>query len=65
MADVRSCPYRALVPLDNPLVLVVIFLASATVVVVAGTRLARHGAVIAARTQLGGLWVGSLSPTPA
>ena len=47
-------------PLDNPLVLVVIFLASATVVVLAGTRLARHGDVIAARTQLGGLWVGSL-----
>ncbi|HJU64033.1 MAG TPA: hypothetical protein VJ596_00080 [Gemmatimonadaceae bacterium] len=46
--------------LGNPLLLVVIFLASATLVVLAGTRLARDGDVIAARTQLGGLWVGSL-----
>jgi cation:H+ antiporter len=48
------------VPRDNPLLLLVVFLASATVVVLAGTRLARHGDVIAARTRLGGLWVGSL-----
>jgi cation:H+ antiporter len=34
--------------------------ASAAVVVLAGTRLARSGDVITARTRLGGLWVGSV-----
>jgi len=32
------------------------FAASAVVVVVAGTKLARGGDVIAARTKLGGVW---------
>ncbi len=36
------------------------FLASAVAVIVAGTRLARSGDVIAARTRLGHLWVGSV-----
>jgi len=36
------------------------FLASATAVVLAGTSLARSGDVIAARTRLGHLWVGSV-----
>ena len=36
------------------------FLAAGAVVVVAGTALARSGDVIAARTRLGGLWVGSI-----
>jgi len=36
------------------------FLASAAAVVVAGTRLARCGDAIAARTRLGHLWVGSV-----
>ena len=36
------------------------FLGSATVVVLAGVFLARSGDVIAARTRLGGLWVGSV-----
>ena len=36
------------------------FFACAAVVVVAGTVLARSGDVIAARTSLGGLWVGSV-----
>jgi cation:H+ antiporter len=35
------------------------FLASAVAVVLAGTALARQGDVIAARTRLGALWVGS------
>ena len=36
------------------------FLGSATLVVLAGVWLARSGDVIAARTRLGGLWVGSI-----
>ena len=36
------------------------FLGTAVVVMLAGTRLARHGDAIAARTRLGGLWVGAL-----
>ena len=36
------------------------FLATGAVVVFAGTLLARSGDVIAARTRLGGLWVGSV-----
>lgn len=36
------------------------FVVSALVVVLAGTMLARNGDVIAARTRLGGLWVGSV-----
>jgi cation:H+ antiporter len=36
------------------------FLASALLVVLAGTSLAQNGDVIAARTRLGGLWVGSV-----
>ena len=36
------------------------FLATGAVVVAAGTVLARSGDVIAARTRLGGLWVGSI-----
>jgi cation:H+ antiporter len=39
---------------------VVGFILSASAVVFAGVRLARHGDVIAARTRLGRLWVGSL-----
>ena len=39
---------------------VVGFILSAAAVVFAGVRLARHGDVIAARTRLGRLWVGSL-----
>jgi cation:H+ antiporter len=44
----------------SPLVTVLVFLATGAVVVIAGTTLARAGDVIAARTQLGGLWVGLL-----
>jgi cation:H+ antiporter len=36
------------------------FILSATLVALAGTHLARAGDVIAARTRLGGLWVGAL-----
>lgn len=36
------------------------FLLTAAIVIVAGTILARSGDVIAARTKLGGLWVGSV-----
>ena len=36
------------------------FLGTALVVMLAGTRLARHGDAIAARTRLGGLWVGAV-----
>jgi cation:H+ antiporter len=36
------------------------FAATAAVVATAGTHLARHGDVIAARTRLGGFWVGSV-----
>lgn len=36
------------------------FLLTAAAVGLAGTQLARHGDVIAARTRLGGLWVGSV-----
>jgi cation:H+ antiporter len=36
------------------------FVISAIIVVLAGTQLARSGDVIAARTKLGGLWVGSI-----
>jgi Ca2+/Na+ antiporter len=36
------------------------FVLTAAAVVYAGTRLARHGDVIAARTRWGRLWVGSL-----
>ena len=43
-----------------PLATLLVFLATATVVVLAGTSLARNGDVIAARTKLGGLFVGSL-----
>ena len=37
-----------------------LFALSAVVVAIAGTRLAREGDVIAARTRLGGLWVGAV-----
>ena len=40
--------------------LLAIFLGSAFLVVLAGTSLARNGDIIAARTRLGGLWVGSV-----
>jgi len=40
--------------------LLLAFLLTALVVVAAGTALARSGDVIAARTNLGGLWVGSV-----
>ncbi len=40
--------------------IVIAFLASAAAVVLAGVTLARSGDVIAARTRLGGLWVGSI-----
>jgi cation:H+ antiporter len=36
------------------------FVVAAVVVIVAGTVLARSGDVIAARTRLGGVWVGSV-----
>ncbi len=36
------------------------FVVSAIIVILAGTQLARSGDIIAARTQLGGLWVGSV-----
>ena len=52
MAASESAPAAALT--------VVGFILSAFVVVFAGVRLARHGDVIAARTRLGRLWVGSL-----
>lgn len=42
-----------------PLILLA-FTACAAIIIVAGTVLARSGDVIAARTQLGGLWVGSI-----
>jgi cation:H+ antiporter len=45
--------------LDLPAISI-LFALSAMVVVAAGTRLARHGDVIAARTRLGGLWFGSV-----
>jgi len=40
--------------------LLIRFLVSALVIVLAGTWLARSGDVIAARTKLGGVWVGSV-----
>ena len=40
--------------------LAVVFAATAAIVVAAGTVLARSGDVIAARTNLGGLWIGSV-----
>lgn len=40
--------------------IVMSFLASATVVGLVGVRLARAGDIIAARTRLGGMWVGSV-----
>lgn len=44
----------------TPAAIVFGFIGSAAVVVLAGVRLARHGDAIAARTRLGGLWVGSV-----
>lgn len=44
----------------QPLEILLGFVASAAVVVVAGIALARGGDVIAARTRLGGLWIGSI-----
>lgn len=44
----------------SPIAIVSGLLLSATAVVVAGVRLARHGDAIAARTRLGGLWVGAV-----
>lgn len=44
----------------TPVTLLAIFLMTALVVVGAGTVLARSGDIIAARTNLGGLWVGSV-----
>lgn len=35
-----------------------VFLASAVVIVVAGTKLSRYGDRIAKLTKLGGLWIG-------
>ena len=43
-----------------PALTVLGFILSAFAVIFAGVRLARHGDVIAARTRLGRLWVGSL-----
>jgi len=40
--------------------LVIVFTLSATLVVIGGTLLARSGDVIAARANLGGVWVGSM-----
>jgi cation:H+ antiporter len=39
---------------------IAVFCLSATAIIIAGTFLARSGDVIAARTRLGGLWVGSV-----
>lgn len=39
---------------------VVVFLISATVVVLAGTQLSRHGDMIAEKTGLGGAWIGAV-----
>lgn len=44
----------------SPTETAILFLASASAVVVAGVALARSGDVIAARTRLGGIWVGSI-----
>ena len=44
----------------TPALTVLGFILSAFAVIFAGVRLARHGDVIAARTRLGRLWVGSL-----
>lgn len=46
--------------MSGTLVLVLWFLLAAAGIVVAGTYLARAGDVIAARTRLGGVWVGSV-----
>jgi cation:H+ antiporter len=44
----------------SPIAIVIGFLTGAVLVVLAGVQLARMGDVIAARTKLGGLWVGSV-----
>ncbi len=36
------------------------FLLSAAIVMLAGTRLSRHGETIAERTRLGGAWTGAI-----
>ncbi|HSJ65026.1 MAG TPA: hypothetical protein VK922_14135 [Gemmatimonadaceae bacterium] len=46
--------------IDSPALLVLTFLACAAVIVAGGVRLARYGDVIAVRTGLGGLWIGSI-----
>jgi cation:H+ antiporter len=44
----------------NVVTIALLFLLSAAVVVFAGTILARNGDIIAARTKLGGVWVGAV-----
>ena len=45
---------------DSPAIVVLVFLLCAALIVAAGVRLAHYGDVIAARTGLGGLWIGSI-----
>ena len=45
---------------DSPAIVVTVFLLCAALIVAAGVRLAHYGDVIAARTGLGGLWIGSI-----
>jgi cation:H+ antiporter len=44
----------------NPAAVVLLFLVSAVVLVLAGIRLARHADVIAAASGLGGVWIGAV-----
>jgi cation:H+ antiporter len=45
---------------ESPALLSLLFLSCAAIIVAAGVRLARYGEVIATRTGLGGLWIGSI-----
>jgi cation:H+ antiporter len=45
---------------DSPALLVLIFLTCVAAIGAGGVRLARYGHVIAVRTGLGGLWIGSI-----
>jgi cation:H+ antiporter len=45
---------------ESPVLLILLFVACAAIIVVAGVRLAFYGDCIATRTGLGGLWIGSI-----
>jgi cation:H+ antiporter len=60
LSGFSACAHAAGVDMTTLVPLVLAFLVSAAVIVAGGTFLARAGDVIAARTKLGGLWVGSV-----